>query len=159
MAQPFSLLRVSPRSPISLVVIQLVSTVSAGAYLPCAFVYFFLITPIDFKHPGQSWWCSNLRVGQWREPLTWLSPNNPAVGTVAGPGAAALIPALVPGTLSSEAISLPSDFSMSSTILASNLHICWDTVGCSLCSSEDGLGVPPVPRGKWTLLPHIMLPS
>ena len=42
--------------------------------------------------------------------------------------------------------------------LISNLHICWGTVGCSLCSSEDQLGVPPVCRGKWTPLPPISLP-
>ena len=43
--------------------------------------------------------------------------------------------------------------------LVSNLHICWDTVVCSLCSLEDLLGVSPVLRGKWTLLPSIPLPS
>ena len=32
--------------------------------------------------------------------------------------------------------------------LVANLHICWDTIVCSLCSSEDGLGVPPMCREK-----------
>ena len=58
-----------------------------------------------------------------------------------------------------EALSSLSDFSMSSTILVSNLHICWHTVGYSLCSSEDWLGVSPMYRGKWTLLPPISPPS
>ena len=58
-----------------------------------------------------------------------------------------------------EALSLPFDFSMSYTVLASNLHICWDTVGCSLCSSEDQLGVPLLHRGKWTPLPSMLPPS
>ena len=55
------------------------------------------------------------------------APKNLAADPAdAGPGAAAtLVPALmVPGTLLSQTISLPSDFSMSSTILACNLHIC-----------------------------------
>ena len=43
--------------------------------------------------------------------------------------------------------------------LVSCLHICWGTVGCSLCSSVDRLGVSPVCRGKWTLLPPILPPS
>ena len=33
---------------------------------------------------------------------------------------------------------LSFDFSVSSSVLASNLHICWDTIGCSLCSSDTG---------------------
>ena len=41
----------------------------------------------------------------------------------------------------------------------SNFHIHWGTVGCSLCSSEDQLGVSLVCRGKWTSLPPILLPS
>ena len=71
-----------------------------------------------------------------------------------------------PGSLSSpkdlvvpEALSLPSDISMCSTVLASSPHICWDTIGCSLCCSEDRLGVLPLCRGKWTPLPPISLPS
>ena len=42
--------------------------------------------------------------------------------------------------------------------LVSDIHICCSTGGCSLCSS-DQLGVSPVPRGKWTPLPPISLPS
>ena len=32
--------------------------------------------------------------------------------------------------------------------LVSFLHKCWGTIGCSLCSSVDWLGVPPLCRGK-----------
>ena len=77
----------------------------------------------------------------------------------AGSGAAAtLVPALVPGTLLSQHNLLTICFSMSSTILASNLHVSWDTIGCSLCSSEDQLGVPAVCRGSCALLPPTLLP-
>ena len=43
--------------------------------------------------------------------------------------------------------------------LVSYLHKRWGAVGCSLCSSVDWLGVLPVCRGKWTLLPPISPPS
>ena len=43
--------------------------------------------------------------------------------------------------------------------LVSNLHICWNSIGCLLCSSEDRLGVSTMHSGEWTLLPPISLPS
>ena len=43
--------------------------------------------------------------------------------------------------------------------LVSYLHKRWGAVGCSLCSSVDWLGVSPMCRGKWTLLPPISPPS
>ena len=43
--------------------------------------------------------------------------------------------------------------------LVSYLHKCWGTVGYSLCSSEDRLGVSPMCRGKWTELLPISPPS
>ena len=43
--------------------------------------------------------------------------------------------------------------------LVSSLLMCWNTVGCSLCSSEDQLGVPPERRRKWTQLLPISPPS
>ena len=43
--------------------------------------------------------------------------------------------------------------------LVSNLHVCWKTIGCSLCSLEDQLGILQLPGGKWTPLPAISLPS
>ena len=93
--------------------------------------------------------------------MTWLSTKTLAAGLAgAGPGdAAALVPMLVPGTLPSQSNLLTICFSMSSTVLASKLHISWDAVGCSLCSSEDQLGVPAGHRGKWDLLPPTSPPS
>ena len=130
---------------------------------PLCVCRFILISPSDFNHPGPSWWCSNLPVWQGREPLTWLSSKNPVVDPWgAGPGAAAtLVLVLLPGTLLPQTNNLLTveDFSMSSPVLTSNLHICWDTIGCALCSSEDRLGVLPMRRGKWTLLPPISPPS
>ena len=43
--------------------------------------------------------------------------------------------------------------------LVSYLHKRWGTVGCSLCSSVDWLGVSPMCRGKWNPLPLISPPS
>ena len=40
----------------------------------------------------------------------------------------------------------------------SYLHICCGTVGCSLCSTVDQVGVSPMCREKWTPLPPISLP-
>ena len=39
--------------------------------------------------------------------------------------------------------------------LVSYLHKRWDAVGCLLCSSVDWLGISPMCRRKWTLLPPI----
>ena len=50
-------------------------------------------------------------------------------------------------------------FQCSVQILVSYLHICWGTVGCSLCSSVDQLDVSPMCRGKWNPLPPILPPS
>ena len=76
----------------------------------------------------------------------WLSPKNPAADPAPGPGAsAALVPALVPGTLLS--LSTFPTVVQCPLSLVSDLHICCNTVGCSLCSS-DQLGVSLVPRGS-----------
>ena len=42
--------------------------------------------------------------------------------------------------------------------LASKLHISWDSVGCSVCSSEDQLSVPVGCMHKWVQLPHTSPP-
>ena len=77
-----------------------------------------------------------------------------------GPGAvAALVPVLVSGNLPSHLNLFTVWFSISSTILASKLHISWDPIGCSFCSSEDRQGVPSVHRGMWALLPPTSPPS
>ena len=57
MAQLFSLLQVSPSSPVSLVMTQLPSTVSAGAHHPCAFATSSLFAPATSSiqvHPDAS---------------------------------------------------------------------------------------------------------
>ena len=56
-------------------------------------------------------------------------------------------------------ISLPSVFQCPLQSLASKLHISWDSVGCSLCSSEDWLGVPVGCTSKWVQLPFTSSPS
>ena len=43
--------------------------------------------------------------------------------------------------------------------LVSYFHKRWGTVGCSFCSSVVRLGVSPMCRGKWNLLPPILPPS
>ena len=43
--------------------------------------------------------------------------------------------------------------------LASKLNISWDSIGCSLCSSEYWLGVSVRCRSKWVQFPPTSLPS
>ena len=100
--------------------------------------------------------CPPCFVGQGAVYLALIQGS--CTGTELG-AAAALVPVLVPGTLLSQHNLLTVCFSMSSKILASKLHISWDSIGGLLCSSEDFLGVPPVHRGKWALLPPTMPPS
>ena len=99
-AQLVSLLQVSPGSPISLVMTQPASTVSADEHCPCAPATSF-IPPSSDKHPGPSWRHSILPVWQGREPLTRVSSKTPAAGPArARPRVvAALVPTLVLGNL------------------------------------------------------------
>ena len=136
MARLFSLLQASPGSPISVVMTQLASTISAGEHHPCASLTSSLFPPSDFKHPGPSGCCSILPVWQERELLIWLSSTDLAAGAgrhwardCSSPG-----PCSGPRDPLSQSNLLTNCSSMSSTILASSLHICWDTAGCSLCS-------------------------
>ena len=115
---------------------QLASTVSLGAHRPLCACHFILISPSDFKHPCPSWCCSILPVWQERELLIWLSSTDLAAGAgrhwardCSSPG-----PCSGPRDPLSQSNLLTNCSSMSSTILASSLHICWDTAGCSLCS-------------------------
>ena len=88
----------------------------------------------------------------------WVSLKNLAADPVAwawgyrrpGPQASdVLVPALVPENLLSLSIFFHYlTFQCPLQFLVSDLHICWNTIGCSLCSSEDQLGVSPVPKGK-----------
>ena len=63
------------------------------------------------------------------------------------------------GSYHPSAISTPSTFQCPLQFLASKLHISWESVGCSLYSSEDQLGVPAGHRENWALLPAILPPS
>ena len=54
--------------------------------------------------------------------------------------------------------SLLSVFKCPLQSLASKLHIGWDSIGCSPCSSEDLLGVPAGGTSKWVQLPPISPP-
>ena len=79
----------------------------------------------------------------------WLFPNNPVTDPAAQvrgfsrPGPHAGPRNLVVLKHSS----YPLIFQCPLQSLVSDLHICWNTIGCSLCSS-DQLGVSLVPRGS-----------
>ena len=134
--------------------------VSVGAHRPCVFATSSLFFPCDFKNPDSTWCCSNL-VWHGRELLTWLSPKKPAVDLAgAGPGDRSH-----PGPHAGprDLIVLKHSpyclvFQCPLQFLFSSLHICWDTVSCLLCSSEDRQGVSHLCRGKWTPLPPILPP-
>ena len=134
---------------------QPASTVPACEHCPCASPTSSLLPPVTSRtqvHPGAALSSLFGRGG------SYCFGSHPRILQHAPPGAgpgvtAALVPVWVPGTLPSQHSLLTVCFSMSSTILASNLPICWESVGCSLCSSKDRLSVPPVHRGKWALLP------
>ena len=57
--------------------------------------------------------------------------------------------ATIPGTLLAHTISLPFIFKHPLPSLASKLHIRWYSLCCSLCSSDDQLGVPVGSMSKW----------
>ena len=152
-AQLFSLFQTSPSSPISLALTQPVFTVTVSVHLPLC-----LYSPQQLQAS--------------RSILVPLCPPCLAVEVAddlalaqrycsrAGLGAAAaLVPELLPGNLLSQCNLLTICFSVSYTILASNPHIFWDSIGSSLCSSKDQLGVLPACRGKWTLVPSTLPPS
>ena len=158
MVQLISLFQASSSPLVSPVITQPVSTFPAGE--PCPYSsptssLFPSATSSIQVHPG-----ATLSSLFGRGKSCWFgSPPKilQQVPTSTGPEAAvALVPALVPGTLLYQSNLFTVYFSMSSTILAFNLHICWDSIGCSLCSSEDWLGVPPVCRGSGlhSHLPH-----
>ena len=81
--------------------------------------------------------------------LKQLQSLLPGLGTTA-----AVVHVQVPEIFpSSYTISLPSVFRCPLQSLASKLHIRWDSIGCSLCSSENHLGVPVGYMSKWVQLP------
>ena len=131
-------------------------TVPAGNHspirgtLPLCISYCIFISPSDFKYPGLSWCGTTFPALRGEgaaklQLLIQLSSIAPAAATVLALGArpgttATLVPAQVPGNFPSLYKLLPSIFQHPLQSLASKLHISWDSIGCSLCSSE-GYGV------------------
>ena len=144
-ARLFSLLQASPGSPISLVMTQPASTVPEGEHSPCAsptLSLFPRLCPPCLAGEGAVY------VALSKDPVTyaWLGLQQPCSLYCSW------------GPYHPNAISLPSVIQCPLHFLASDLHISWDSVGCSLCSS-DWLGVSPVRRGKWALLTPTSPPS
>ena len=119
---------------------------SAPTYVAAIFLYFFyflflfekffLFKPPWSKHvPG----CSH--------SSAWFSPKNPAAHPASGLGFSHPGPCAGPGDLIVLKHSSYCQIFQCSLTLVSNLHICWNTVGCSLCSS-DQIGVSLVLRGS-----------
>ena len=78
---------------------------------------------------------------------TWLSPKNPAVEPVPGPGLQSPWSLRGPGDLIVLKHSSCHLIFQCPLSLVSDLHICWKTVDCSLCSS-DQLGISLALRGS-----------
>ena len=120
-----------PNSP------QLVSTVSVGARHPCVFGTLSLLPPCNFMYPGPSWCCSSL-VWPGREPVDPALSQEP----YGRPGRCQAWGYSHPGHLTDSRVLIVLKHSPCCLIfqcplqfLASNFHIYWVTVGCSLCSS------------------------
>ena len=121
--------------------------------------HFVVIPPSDFQRPGPSWCWAALPalVGEGVSALTLLTMscdghwtgNCSSLGTHADPRDLT-IPEQSPHHLF---------FNVLCKFFASKLHISWDSIGCSLCSSEDQRGVPAGHRENWALLPAILPPS
>ena len=102
MAQLFSLLQVSPGSPISLVMTQLGSTVSAGEYNPCVSATLSLLQPMTSHiqvHPGAALSSLFSMEGAVDLPVFQESCSRP--GRYQAWGYISPGPMLVPGTLPS----------------------------------------------------------
>ena len=84
----------------------------------------------------------------------WCSNIPPCIlQQVLGP-ATALVLCRSQGPYRLSVISSLSVFQCPLQFLASKLHISWDSIGCSLCSSEDRLGV--LGTGRTGLLSHLL---
>ena len=146
MTQPFFLLRVSPGSPVS-------GTAPAGDH--CA-----SRGPLSVRLP---------RLRAARSPLAWGCHRCCERG---GSRAAAVADLLLGSSCSSlgpgaDPRDLPVGLGDLFTIrfqhplrsLASKFQISWGSVVSSVCSSEDGAGVPAGCLNKWVWLPPTSLPS
>ena len=124
----------------------------SGEILPLSISHYVFIPPNDFKQFGISWCGAAFPalVGEGAVELqSLIQPSSKAPVAAADPGArcqartsSTLVPVQVPGTLLPQRNLITICFSTSSTVLASKLHISWDSIGSSLCSSEDWLGIP-----------------
>ena len=108
----------------------------------CLYFLFFFLRNSSYSSPPwskQAPCCSH--------SPAWLSPNNPAGDPPPGPGLQS--PSSLCGSrdlivLKHSSYSLIFQCPLS---LVSDLHICWNNVGCSLCSS-DQLGISLALRGS-----------
>ena len=105
-------LQVFPNTPISLV---LAVHSPSRCVLPLWVSYFVSISPSDFQHPGPSWCLAALPAlrAEGAGALTLLLVS---FGRHQAGGTAALVPAQIPGTFSSQCNLLSVCFSMSSAI-------------------------------------------
>ena len=142
----------SPRTPIALVP---AFTVPADVYCLCVSLTSSLFPPRDFQNPGPSWcWAALLAlVGEGAGDLTLFPISSERCWARGHRGAdprELTIPTQSPHHLF---------FNVLLLFLASKLHISWDSLGCSLCSSEDRLGVPAGHRENQALLLPTSPPS
>ena len=117
----------------------------SGCIPPLRVSHFISIPPRDFQHPGSSWCQAALPalVGQGAGDLTLLPVS---CSRCWARGCSNLGPCTDPKHRTVPAQS-PHHVFQCLQFLASKLHIIWDSICCSLCSSEDLLDVPPGHRG------------
>ena len=104
-------------------------------FLFCGEKFFLFKPPWSKQAPG----CSH--------SSAWLSPKNPSAAPVPGPG---LQPPWSPRRSQGPIVLKHSSYRQifqCPLSLVSDLHMCWNTIGCVLCSS-DQLGVSLVLRGS-----------
>ena len=130
-----------------------------GCTLPLCVFHFVSIPHSDFKHPGPSCCQAALPalVGEGAGALTLLPVSCGRQWTMGHSGLVSLRRSQGPYPPSTN--SSLSVFQCPLQFLTYKLHTRWDSVGCSLCSSEDQLGVPAGHRENWALLPLTSLPS
>ena len=118
-----------------------------------------LYSPSDCQHRGPSWYWAALSalVGEGAGDLSLLPVS---CGRRLARGHGSPGPHADPRDLTFPAQSLHClFFNVLCNFFATKLHISWDSVGCSLCSSEDWLGVPAVHRENSAPLLPTSLPS
>ena len=124
----------------------------SGCVPPLCVSHFVSIPPSDFQHPGPSWCQAALPalVGEGAGDLTLL-PVSCGRRPAGGPQQPWSL-RRSQGPYRPSSITSLSVFQCPLQFWASKHLISWDSVGCSLCSSEDHLGVPAGHRERWALL-------